>query len=754
MELRKEQVLRILNCTAETVGLNQEKVNNTIKLLLDNCTVPFIARYRKEITGELDEVQIRSIKEKFEYFTELEERKNAILDSIRSQNKLTPELEAKIESTMQKTELEDLYLPYKPKRRTKATIAKELGLEALADIMLKNILIDTPEKHAEAYLNPAFGLETTLQALEGAGHIIAERISEDADIREMVRSKTRTQGIIWSKVITSKKEEISKFEQYYDYKEKLSEIPSHRMLAIRRGEEEGFLVLGIEAPVAEILEEIEKKYILYDSIFKSLLLDIVKDAYNRLISPSIETELFKEVKKAADLVAIEVFAKNLHQLLLAAPAGSKRILAIDPGFKTGSKLVALDETGKFIETITIYPHTGKDNSDNAKIEFVTMLKKHNVEMITIGNGTASREMEQFVKETLAVIKAKLPIVIVNEAGASVYSASDTAREEFPDLDVTVRGAISIGRRLQDPLAELVKIEPKSIGVGQYQHDVDQDILKNSLESVVESCVNFVGVELNTASYALLSYVSGIGPALSKAIVLYRDKNGAFHSRSQLTKVSRFGEKAFEQAAGFLRIRNAENPLDNTAVHPERYALVEQMAADLNVSIPELISNSSLINKIEISKYVNEEVGLPTLKDIISELLKPGRDPRNQFKKAEFREDVTKISDLEVGMILNGVITNVTNFGAFIDIGVHQDGLVHLSNIADKFIENPMEVIKVGDIVTVKVIEVDIPRNRISLTMRDVKIAEKSKEKSDKNIKNKPNKPKNNNPFDVLDSLLK
>jgi len=457
MELRKEQVLRILNCTAETVGLNQEKVNNTIKLLLDNCTVPFIARYRKEITGELDEVQIRSIKEKFEYFTELEERKNAILDSIRSQNKLTPELEAKIESTMQKTELEDLYLPYKPKRRTKATIAKELGLEALADIMLKNILIDTPEKHAEAYLNPAFGLETTLQALEGAGHIIAERISEDADIREMVRSKTRTQGIIWSKVITSKKEEISKFEQYYDYKEKLSEIPSHRMLAIRRGEEEGFLVLGIEAPVDEILEEIEKKYILYDSIFKSLLLDIVKDAYNRLISPSIETELFKEVKKAADLVAIEVFAKNLHQLLLAAPAGSKRILAIDPGFKTGSKLVALDETGKFIETITIYPHTGKDNSDNAKIEFVTMLKKHNVEMITIGNGTASREMEQFVKETLAVIKAKLPIVIVNEAGASVYSASDTAREEFPDLDVTVRGAISIGRRLQDPLAELVKM---------------------------------------------------------------------------------------------------------------------------------------------------------------------------------------------------------------------------------------------------------------------------------------------------------
>jgi uncharacterized protein len=719
MALTEEQATRIHSCLVEETGLSPLQVKNTVELLREGATVPFIARYRKERTGELDEVQVRLIEERLGYFSELEERKATILASIGEQGKLTPELRARIESTRQKTELEDLYLPYKPKRRTKATMARERGLEPLAELIAaQKLTAGTPEEAAAPFVDPEKEIPDAKAALAGAGHILAEGLSEDADARAAVRRLTWEKGIFCSRVAPDKAGAVSKFEMYYDYREPLREVPSHRMLAMRRGEKEEVLRLAVEAPEEEILAHLKGRLILRDSIFRPILEAIADDAYRRLIAPSIEVELRLEAKKRADEEAIRVFAANLKNLLLAPPAGTRRVLGVDPGLRTGSKLAAVDGTGKFLEHRTIYPHTGEGRVATAKKDFLALVTGHGIEMVAVGNGTAGREMEQFARETLREAGASLPVVMVSEAGASVYSASDIAREEFPDLDLTVRGAISIARRLQDPLAELVKIDPKSIGVGQYQHDVSQAALKKALDAVVESCVNFVGVDLNTASWALLSYVSGLGESLARGIVRHRDENGPFASRKGLLKVSRFGARAFEQAAGFLRIRGGGNPLDNTAVHPENYPLVETMAADLGVSLEKLTGDPALAGRIDLKRYVTETVGLPTLRDILEELKKPGRDPREQFQVVAFRDDVREIADLKEGMVLPGTVTNVAAFGAFVDIGVHQDGLVHISHLANRFVKDPHEVVKVGDTVRVKVLLVDIPRKRIGLSIKE------------------------------------
>jgi protein Tex len=719
MALPAELIPRIIGFIIEETGLRPFQVENTVELLREGGTVPFIARYRKERTGELDEVRIREIEERFAYFSELEERKITILKTIEEQGKLAPELKARIEATRQKTELEDLYLPYKPKRRTKATIARERGLEPLADLIAAQELVTgTPEEAALPFVDPAKEVPDAAAALEGAGHILAERLADDADARAMVRRLTWEAGIIAARVAADKKDAVTKFEMYYDYQEPLKSVPSHRMLAMRRGEKEEVLYLAIQAPTEEILAGLKARLVRGESIFAGLLRGVAEDAYKRLIAPSIEVELRLEAKNRADEEAIRVFAQNLRNLLLAAPAGSRRVLGVDPGLRTGSKLAAVDATGRFLEHVTIYPHTGAARVEPARREFVRLVDGHDSEMIAIGNGTASREMEQFVKETLAEAGKRVPVIVVSEAGASVYSASEIAREEFPELDLTIRGAISIARRLQDPLAELVKIDPKSIGVGQYQHDVNQTLLKKALDGVVESCVNYVGVDLNTASWALLSYVSGIGEALARAIVRHRDENGPFAARQGLLKVARFGAKAFEQSAGFLRIRTGANPLDNTAVHPERYRLVETMAADLSVSVTELASRPPLVDAIDLKRYVSGTVGLPTLRDIVAELKKPGRDPRAEFKAAAFRDDVKELGDLKEGMILQGVVTNVAAFGAFVDVGVHQDGLVHVSHLANRFIKDPHDAVKVGEIVKVKVLAVDVARKRISLSIKE------------------------------------
>ncbi len=719
MALPEEQRARILAALIDETALGSAQVRNTLELLDEGATVPFIARYRKERTGELDEVQVRTLEERYAYFKELEERKTTVLSTIAEQGKLTDALKGRIESCRQKNELEDLYLPYKPKRRTKATIARERGLEPLADV----IAAQQPgggslEEIAQGFVDPQKDVPDTAAALEGAGHILAERLSEDADVRALVRRLSWDQGIFISKVAPEKVGAVTKFEMYYEYQEPLRLIPSHRMLAMRRGEKEEVLRLSLMAPEEEILKGMQVKLIAGQNPYVNFLQGVAVDAYRRLLAPSIEVELRLEAKKTADEAAIQVFADNLKNLLLLPPAGSLKVLGVDPGLRTGSKLAVVDETGRYLENVTIYPHTGAGKVAPAKADLLRLLKAHAIEMIAIGNGTASREMDLFVRETLREAGLKLPVVIVNEAGASVYSASDIAREEFPDLDLTVRGAISIARRLQDPLAELVKIDPKSIGVGQYQHDVNQAALKKALDAVVESCVNYVGVDLQTASWALLSYVSGIGESLARAIVRYRDEHGAFATRRALLKVPRFGEKAFEQAAGFLRIRQGTNPLDNTAVHPENYVLVEQMASDLGVSVDKLAANDELIGKIDLKRYVQGEVGLPTLRDIVAELKKPGRDPRDSFQAVAFREDVTEIGDLKEGMLLQGTVTNVAAFGAFVDIGVHQDGLVHVSHLADRFVKDPNEVIKVGEIVKVKVLAVDVPRRRISLSIKE------------------------------------
>lgn len=732
MALPEELIPRIVGFIIEETGLKPFQVENAVELLREGGTVPFIARYRKERTGELDEVRIREIEERFAYFSELEERKITIRNSVEEQGKLTPELRARIEATRQKTELEDLYLPYKPKRRTKATIARERGLEPLADLMaLQELAAGSPEQAAHPFVDPDRGVPDAAAALEGAGHILAERLADDADARAMVRRLTWEEGIFCSKVAKENKDAVTKFEMYYDYKEPLKGVPSHRMLAMRRGEKEEVLFLAVQAPVEEILAGLKARMVKGESIFRAILESVAEDAYKRLIAPSIEVELRLEAKNRAEEEAIRVFAQNLRNLLLAAPAGSRRVLGIDPGLRTGSKLAAVDATGRFLEHVTIYPHTGAAKVEPARRELLRLIDSHAVEMIAVGNGTAGREMEQFVKETLTQAGKRLQVVMVSEAGASVYSASEIAREEFPDLDLTVRGAISIARRLQDPLAELVKIDPKSIGVGQYQHDVNQAALKKGLDDVVESCVNYVGVDLNTASWALLSYVSGIGESLAKAIVRHRDENGPFAARKALLKVPRFGAKAFEQAAGFLRIRNGANPLDNTAVHPERYGLVETMAADLGVSVTELATRPALVDAIDLKRYLSGSVGLPTLRDIVSELKKPGRDPREEFKAAAFRDDVKEMGDLKEGMVLQGVVTNVAAFGAFVDIGVHQDGLVHVSHLANRFVRDPNDAVKVGEIVKVKVLAVDVGRKRISLSIREAmeggRPAEKKKE---------------------------
>jgi uncharacterized protein len=733
----KNDIIQIL---VEETDLQIAQVKQTVALLEEGSTVPFIARYRKEATGELDEVQIRLVQERLEYHSALNERRQTILKSIDEQGKLTPDLQHKIESTRQKTELEDLYLPFKPKRRTKALIAKERGLEPLAELLLSaRGQGESAEKLAEPFINSGLEVTTPGEALTGAGHILAEQFADVAESRSIVRDLTWQKGLFCSQPVRGKEEAVSKFEMYYDFSEPLRQIPSHRMLAMRRGEKEEILRLRIEAPEEEIRSRLSVLFVPAENRFTELLREIVADAYKRLLTPSIEVELRLQAKKAADNDAIQVFAENLRNLLLAAPAGSHKVLGIDPGLRTGSKLAVVDATGRFLGHVTIYPHAGGGAKvESAKRDLLRLIDDHGVEMIAIGNGTAGREMDQFVRLCLKENKSKLQVVMVSEAGASIYSASDIAREEFPDLDLTIRGAISIARRLQDPLAELVKVDPKSIGVGQYQHDVSQTALKKSLDEVVESCVNFVGVDLNTASWALLSFVSGISESLAKAIITQRDAEGAFVRRDQLLKVPRFGQKAYEQAAGFLRIRNAVQPLDNTAVHPERYKLVEQMAADLGVASSKLISEPALLEKIILEQYVGDGIGLPTLRDIIEELKKPGRDPRESFTTASFREDVMEVKDLKEGMTLNGIVTNVAAFGAFVDIGVHQDGLVHVSQLADRFVKDPNQVVKVGQQVQVKVLSIDQQRKRIGLTMRKGE-AEKPPEQKERARKQRPEK---------------
>lgn len=712
--------LQITQVITRELGLQAFQVNNTLELFSQGATVPFIARYRKEKTGLLDEVQIRNIRDRFDYIKELEERRAAILKSIEEQGKLSDELKGKIEACLVKQELEDLYLPYKPKRKTKGMAAKEKGLEPLAmELWLQGQSI-APEKLAEKYINPELGIGNIKEALEGAKYIIAELISDDAEVRKFIREITLAKGILTSQVKDEFKEQKTKFNQYYQFKEPIKAIPSHRFLAIMRGENEEVLTAGIESPAEEINDYLLKKFIKDGSYAQaSYLTEVIGFAYRVYLNSSIEVELRSEIKEKSDIEAIRVFAENLRNLLLAPPAGSKAIMGIDPGLRTGCKIAVVDETGKFLEYATVFPHSSAVQKQEAAKTLAALVKKYKMDLASIGNGTASRETDAFVREVIKDNKGlKLQPVVVSESGASVYSASDLAREEFPDLDVSVRGAISIARRLQDPLAELVKIDPKSIGVGQYQHDVNQPKLRQALQETVESCVNFVGVDLNTASYSLLAYVSGLSESMAKNVVKYRDENGAFGNRKELLKVVRLGPKAFEQAAGFLRIRDGQDPLDNSAVHPESYALVKQMAKDLKTKTDLLVGNALLADQIDPKKYVTDSVGLPTLNDILSELKKPGRDPRDKFELANFLEGVTAISHLKPGMVMEGVVTNVANFGAFVDIGVHQDGLVHISQLANKYVRDPKEVVKVGQKVKVKVLEIDLERKRIALSMKE------------------------------------
>ena len=686
---------KVLPRLSAELGIPGGQIAAVAKLLGEGNTIPFIARYRKEVHGNLDEVQISKIQERLGYYAELEDRRATILKTIEEQGKLTDELRAKIEACMQKNALEDLYQPYKPKRRTRAMIAKEKGLEPLADKIWD---------HAP--------YEGTDEELQGARDILAERIADLADVRGLVRDAFAKKAVVTSEVVTPKPAEPTKYEQYYDFQEPIAEIPSHRFLAIRRGQKEGVLWVRLVVDKAPLVARIAEIVGAGDDANLHLA---VEDAYKRLLAPSCEIDVNVEKKLEADRQAVEVFAENLRHLLLAAPLGEKKVLAIDPGIRTGCKVAMLDATGKFLVNTVIYP---MQRTAEAQETLAKIVEHFHPEAVAVGNGTAGRETEAFVRDVLKLIGAKdVMVVSVSESGASVYSASETARAEFPDLDLTVRGAISIGRRLQDPLAELVKIEPKAIGVGQYQHDVHQPLLDAKLDEVVVSCVNRVGVELNTASAPLLTRVSGVGPSLAKRIVAWRDENGAFKSRRDLLKVTGLGAKAFEQCAGFLRIRGAANPLDASAVHPERYALVETMAADLGVGVGELVGNAQLADKIDVRRYITNDVGEPTLKDIVSELKKPGRDPRAVFEKPAFRDDVTTIDDVQEGMTLEGIVTNVAAFGAFVDIGVHQDGLVHVSELADRFIRDPNEVVKVGDKIKVKVIGVDKARQRISLSAR-------------------------------------
>ena len=703
---------------AETLNLSPRQVEKTIELLEGGATVPFIARYRKEATGSLNEVQIATIRDMLIKCKELDKRRESIVQSIDEQGKLTAELKAKLLAADNMTELEDLYLPYKPKRKTRASMAIEKGLEPLANtIMLQqNIDIDTL---AAKYIDTKKGVSDIDDALAGARDIIAERINEDTTARNRMRNLYRRSAMLSAKVAKGKEEEGAKYSSWFDWQENMMKAPSHRILAMFRGENEGFLKVKIQPDDdSQAIEQLERQWVKSNSECSQQVKMAVKDSYKRLLAPSMETEFYNILKERADAEAIKVFAENLRQLLLASPLGQKRVLAIDPGFRTGCKVVCLDAQGNLIHNETIYPFSSvREERDSVK-KLENLVEAFKIEAIAIGNGTAGRETEEIVKR--ARFKTNVIAVMVSENGASVYSASDIARQEFPDYDVTVRGAVSIGRRLMDPLSELVKIDPKSIGVGQYQHDVNQSLLHESLNDVVVSCVNNVGVELNTASKELLSYVSGIGPVLAKKIVDYRTKKGPFASRQELLQVDRLGEKAFEQCAGFLRIRNTSNPLDRSAVHPERYELVERMAKKVGASVAELVDNKELRTKINIADFVSPECGLPTLEDIMKELDKPGLDPRTKFEVFEFDKNVSRIDDLREGMILPGIVTNITAFGAFVDIGVHQDGLVHVSQMTDKFVKDPNEVIKLHQHVKVKVTEVDVKRNRISFTMKGIK----------------------------------
>lgn len=702
---------------SDLLNINIKYVDNTLELLDSGCTIPFISRYRKERTGGLDEVQITQIYELNERMKETAKRKETIIKTISEQGKLTPELEKRINECWEPEVLEDIYMPYKPKRRTRAQVARENGLEPLATIIMLQ-RDSAPETTARRFISE--NVKSEEDAIKGALDIIAENVSEDERSRSQLRNAFRRGAIITSKVIKSKADtdEAAKYSDYFDFSEPLKRCSSHRLLAMRRGEKDGILRVSISADDEECVEKLKRLFVRGYGRCSTLVGEAVADSFKRLLKPSIETEFATLSKENADGDAIAVFAENLRQLLLAAPLGQKRVMGIDPGFRTGCKVVCLDEQGNLLHHEAIFPHPPRNEQIEASTQIKEMVKKYGVEAIAIGNGTASRETDRFVK-TLGLADS-IQVFTVSEDGASVYSASKTAREEFPDKDVTVRGAVSIGRRLMDPLAELVKIDPKSIGVGQYQHDVDQAKLKKSLDLTVESCVNSVGVNLNTASKHLLTYVSGLGPTLAQNIIDYRTANGAFSSRSQLLKVPRLGPSAFEQSAGFLRIPDAKNPLDNTAVHPESYKIVEKMAKDCGCSVAELIKDKDKRKSIRLDRYVSEKVGIPTLTDIMAELEKPGRDPREQLEEFEFDPNVSTPDDLVEGMVLPGIVTNITNFGAFVDIGVHQDGLVHISQLADRYVSDPTQVVKLHQHVMVKVIEVDRRRNRISLSMKACK----------------------------------
>ena len=700
---------------ATELGIAQNRVQAVKSLLTEGATVPFIARYRKELTGSLDEVAITTVRDRLAQMAELDKRREAILKSLEERGLLTDELKTAVAGAQTMSILEDIYLPFRPKRRTRATIAREKGLEPLAKTIFAQDASTYPVQEAEAFVNEELGVASADDALAGARDIIAEWVNEDAETRQMMRGLFAREGLFQSKVAKDKDKEGAKYRDYFDWQEPVTKAAGHRVLAMLRGEAEGFLKLTIRPDEERALSLLEQRYVKGENPASAQVSEAVRDSYGRLLAPSIETDIRREAKERADDEAIRVFARNLRECLMASPLGQKAVLALDPGYRTGCKVVCLDRQGKLLHHTTVFLAQSDKLAAEGGRSLLDLVQRFSIEAIAIGNGTASRETEAAVR-SLDLPKS-IPVVLVNESGASIYSASEVAREEFPDQDVTVRGSISIGRRLMDPLAELVKIDPKSIGVGQYQHDVEPAKLKSSLDDVVMSCVNAVGVEVNTASKELLTYVSGLGPALAKNIIAHRDQKGPFKSRQELRNVSRLGPKAFEQSAGFLRIRDADNPLDRSAVHPESYATVDRMAADVACSIADLIRSRELRGKIDPNKYVSETVGLPTLTDILDELAKPGRDPRVQFEPFAFADGVNKIDDLQPGMKLPGIVTNVTNFGAFVDIGVHQDGLVHVSQLSDHFIRTPTDVVKVQQRVTVTVLEVDKERHRISLSMR-------------------------------------
>lgn len=705
----------IFNLISSSLNIPSRQVEKTIALLQEGATIPFISRYRKEVTGGLDEVQIGQIKDQLDKLTELVKRKETILKSIEEQEKLTPELRKRIEESWDSTEIEDIYLPFKPKRVTRAEIARKKGLEPLAKIIM---LQNEPDPETRAFAFVKGEVNDTEEALQGARDIIAEWINENEGARNAVRNSFTHTAVISSKVVKGKEEEGAKYQDYFDFSEPLKRTTSHRLLALRRGEAEGFLRVNISPDTESSLERLKKRFVKGRSASSEQVEDALEDSFKRLLKPSIETEFANLSKTKADEEAIRVFAENLRQLLLASPLGQKRVLGVDPGYRTGCKLVCLDAQGNLLHNETIYPHPPQNERNKAGVKVAHLVETYDIQAIAIGNGTASRETEQFI--TGIRYDRKVQVFVVSENGASIYSASKIAREEFPQYDVTVRGAVSIGRRLMDPLAELVKIDPKSIGVGQYQHDVDQSALKKSLDQTVESCVNLVGVNVNTASKHLLTYISGLGPALAQNIVNYRTENGPFATRRELLKVPRMGEKAFEQSAGFLRIQEGKNPLDNSAVHPESYPIVEQMAKDLGCSVSDLMADKELKKKLKLENYITDKVGMPTLQDIMEELDKPGRDPRQAIQVFSFDPTIKTIDDLREGMTLPGIVTNITNFGCFVDVGIKENGLVHISELADRFISDPTQVVSIHQHVKVKVLSVDFARKRVQLSMKGLR----------------------------------